>query len=102
MATISGMRYDQMMNLINELDSKKTEMVNIVEDINATVPSKLATAYSGEAADKYKKTLDGVITKVEDAVSELTTLIKQKADENKASYETQEAKMRDSIADTAA
>ena len=100
MATISGMDYDKMMNLIEEIDTKKTDMINIVDDIKATVPGKLAEAYSGAAAEAYKTTLDGVVTKIDEAVSELTALIKQKADENRSSYETQETKMKDSISDT--
>lgn len=100
MATISGMDYVKMMNLIEEIDSKKTDMINVVDDIKASVPGKLAEAYSGTAAEEYKTTLDGVVTKIDEAVAELTALIKQKADENKSAYETQEAKMKDSISDT--
>lgn len=100
MATISGMEYGKMMNLIEDIDSKKTEMINIVDDIKASVPGKLAIAYSGTAAEQYKTTLDSVVNKIDEAVGELTSLIKLKADENRSAYETQEAKMKDSISDT--
>ena len=37
MATISGMDYDKMMNLIEEIDTKKTDMINVVDDIKAPI-----------------------------------------------------------------
>lgn len=100
MATISGMDYGKMMSLIEDIDAKKIEMINIVDDIKASVPGKLAQAYSGAAAEEYKTTLNGVVTKIDQAVSDLTALIREKADDNKFAYETQEAKMKDSISDT--
>lgn len=96
MATKSGMNYGEVANLIQFINTKSTEIDNIMEDLMTNMPSRIAGAYSGEAAETYKNTLTKCSTSIQNTLQELLTSLQTATTEKQEAYTAQDKKMQES------
>lgn len=96
MATVSGMKYDEVNALIEFLNEKKDSISSIVEKLSDEIPAKIAQVYSGEAADTYHNTLVKCSTNINETLTDLITQLKAQAEAKRSEYEQQEEKLADS------
>lgn len=92
MASISGMDYNAVQSVISELEAKKSTISGYMDHLISEVPSTLASAYSGEAADSYKNALTKTSTNIQSTMNEIIKRLSDEANQRQAEYE---AKTRD-------
>ncbi len=98
MAVKSGMDYGEIDSLIEFLEQKKVEISTNLEELGDSVPQRIASAYSGEAAESYKGTLIKEATKMNETIDTMIATLKANAAQKQADYQAQDAKMAESVA----
>lgn len=96
MATVSGMKYDEVKNLIDFLQGKAESIDTILDGLSTEIPGKIAQVYSGDAADKYQAVLKNCSITIQTTLNELVSSLATQAGIKEEEYKTQEKKLADS------
>ena len=98
MAVASGMNYSGMESIVTLIENRIKELNQYFEILSSDVVSKIASAYSGEAADAYQKTLSQVAEQMNTDLNDLITSLKTAITETQSKYAAQDAQMASSVA----
>jgi len=96
MATKSGMDYAKIQSLIDDLETKRTNIIDNLTELSNTAPTNIATHYSGQAADTFKNSLTKVISNVSETLGAMIQDLSTKTTEKQTEYSEQDTKMQDS------
>lgn len=99
MGVASKMNYAGMDAIVTLVENRMTIIGEYLDTLSSDVVSKIATAYSGEAATAYKETLAAVSEQMNTDLNDLITSLKTAINETQTNYENQDRKMEDSVAD---
>lgn len=100
MATKSGMNYSKIEDLINYLESQKGIIEETLTELEDEAPGRIATHYSGQAAETYKSTLDTVIKNITSTLNDMIKQLNENTLAKKAEYMSQDAKLQESTQDS--
>ena len=102
MAVTSGMNYAGMDAIVTLVGNRMTAISGILDTLSTDVVSKIASAYSGEAATAYQDTLNKISQQMTTDLEELTTSLKVKITETQSNYVSQDRKMEESVSEARA
>lgn len=102
MGVQSKMNYSGMEAVITLIENRMTSINDSLDELSSSVVSKIAAAYSGEAATDYQTTLSSISTQMNEDLNALVTSLKTAINETKADYEAQDLKNAASVAEAKA
>lgn len=91
MAVNSGMIYNKVMALADNLQTKYNEIANLFDNelIGGRVP-EVEQYYGGEAADAYKANLTNVSNRVKQDIGEIIRKLREEAEAQQQAYQKQD------------
>ena len=98
MAIPAGMRYQRMLNLIEDTKQKRDEWVKMSRDMANNRINELKTAYSGEAATAYEQNTNTIIEQGEKNFNKIIEDLTTEAERQHVAYLKQEELSKASLA----
>lgn len=94
---VSGMDYGKMATLVEEANEIKTAVNEKLQSMIDTLPTRVGEYYGGDAASDTKTKLVSVATNINTAITDIINSLNSSAEQKKADYAHQEAKMQGSV-----
>lgn len=96
MAT-SGMRYQKMLTLVEDLEAKRGEISSLLTTIAEDRSTEVAQVYDGTAAENFKSNMRTVAETVDKDIKSIVEQLKTEAETQRTAYLTQEQNLQSNI-----
>lgn len=93
----SGMRYQGVLNLINEIDEKKQRISELMNMIQNDRTSQVAKVYGGSAAENFKTNAQKIASAVDENIASIIKQLNEEAQTQHDNYQKQEAALQQSV-----
>lgn len=93
----SGMRYQSVMQLINDIEEKKNAINSLMQSIESERTSEVAQVYGGSAAENFKTNMNKVANAVDEAINNIIRQLNEEAQTQHDNYQKQEASLQTTV-----
>ena len=94
--SMSGMDYNKIQAILDEVEGCKSKMADILGNLITNIPAAVADAYSGDAAEQYKRTFTESANKINNTMTEIHAQLKKNTTQKEAEYQAQDQAMKNS------